>query len=225
MICGCSEKANYQLAFEASPSTQPSRRGDSSAGDGDDDIDVDVDVESSLSSTDSTDMETKASMDATSTNDGHGGVLAPGDTDISLRGGFDAPKKSRFPGVLGEVDDEFFHGRFGKWGNVRVPGFKNLLGRAEPEDHGAPVLWVPLYGHQGIVWFDINTLATFVDAVDRLLGISTRAGISYTVSVFRRDRNYQDDDARVEWLAGKKSTTALSAVKVISPVMLKPSDG
>ncbi len=66
-------------------------------------------------------------------------------------------------------------------------------------------------------------LTTFVDAVDRLLGISTRAGISYAVSVFRRDRNYQDDDAGVEWLAGEKSATALSAVKVISPVMPKPS--
>ncbi|KAK3321846.1 hypothetical protein B0H66DRAFT_638371 [Apodospora peruviana] len=42
--------------------------------------------------------------------------------------------------------------------------------------------WLDLCGYQGLVWFRLDSLDTFVDAVDRLLGLDNRAGAAYTIS-------------------------------------------
>ncbi|KAK4464318.1 hypothetical protein QBC42DRAFT_171476, partial [Cladorrhinum samala] len=59
--------------------------------------------------------------------------------------------------------------------------------------------WVPLYGYQGAVWFQANILNSFVDAVDRLLGLDNRAGITYNLYTFDRSQNYQDERVRMQW--------------------------
>ncbi|KAK4445561.1 hypothetical protein QBC34DRAFT_332929 [Podospora aff. communis PSN243] len=50
--------------------------------------------------------------------------------------------------------------------------------------------WAPLYGWQGIVWFPVDSLFGFVDAVDRLLGLDNRAGVSYKLYLVDRKDNY-----------------------------------
>ncbi|KAK0649009.1 hypothetical protein B0T16DRAFT_409262 [Cercophora newfieldiana] len=52
---------------------------------------------------------------------------------------------------------------------------------------GGDTDWVPLYGWQGIVWFPIGSLYGFVDAVDRLLGLDNRAGVSYKLYLVDRE--------------------------------------
>jgi len=48
--------------------------------------------------------------------------------------------------------------------------------------------WIPLYGWQGIVWFPINSVFGFVDAVDRLLGLDNRTGVAYKIYLVDRER-------------------------------------
>jgi len=50
---------------------------------------------------------------------------------------------------------------------------------------------IPLYGYQGKVWFRGDAFTTFVDAVDRLLGLGNRAGVTYTLRI--RDKTKQAD--------------------------------
>ena len=47
-------------------------------------------------------------------------------------------------------------------------------------------VWIPLFGHQGIVWFPLDSLPGFVDAVDRLLCLDNRAGIAYKLYLVDR---------------------------------------
>ncbi|KAK0611773.1 hypothetical protein B0T14DRAFT_335111 [Immersiella caudata] len=51
---------------------------------------------------------------------------------------------------------------------------------------GTGKIWVPLYGWQGIVWFPIGSLYGFVDAVDRILGLDNRAGVTYKLYLVDR---------------------------------------
>ncbi|KAK2068149.1 hypothetical protein P8C59_002809 [Phyllachora maydis] len=57
-------------------------------------------------------------------------------------------------------------------------------------------LILPLYGSQGIVWFNLHSFESFVDAVDRLLGLGTRAAVQYKIEVFDKDRDYGQKAAR-----------------------------
>lgn len=50
---------------------------------------------------------------------------------------------------------------------------------------------MPLYGYQGKVWFQLDSFASIIDAVDRLLGLDNRAGVTYTLRI--RDRNKPRD--------------------------------
>lgn len=50
---------------------------------------------------------------------------------------------------------------------------------------------IPLYGYQGKVWFRADKFTTFVDAVDRLLGLGNRAGVTYTLRI--RDKTKKLD--------------------------------
>lgn len=59
--------------------------------------------------------------------------------------------------------------------------------------------WIPLYGYQGAVWFQANVLNSFIDAVDRLLGLDNRAGVTYNLYTFDRSQNYQDKRVRMQW--------------------------
>ncbi|KAK3995293.1 hypothetical protein QBC44DRAFT_234386 [Cladorrhinum sp. PSN332] len=64
-------------------------------------------------------------------------------------------------------------------------------------------IWVPLYGYQGVVWFQANVLNSFVDAVDRLLCLDVRAGVTYNLYVFDKRDDYADANIRDAWLAGR----------------------
>ncbi|KAJ4292850.1 hypothetical protein N0V88_005508 [Collariella sp. IMI 366227] len=56
--------------------------------------------------------------------------------------------------------------------------------------------WLPLHGYQCIVWFDPCNIDTFVDAVDRLLGLDNRAGVPYTLYLLDKDRVYTAEERR-----------------------------
>ena len=109
---------------------------------------------------------------------------------VSLRGG----------GLLKDLGEVFKGIDNGKW-HLSTEAFHafaqtdnhkdGLKSRLESERGGVEKLWVPLYGYQGIVWFRIDMLNTFVDAVDRLLGFGIRAGASYKLYVFDRNKEYK----------------------------------
>ncbi|KAM7221238.1 hypothetical protein V8F06_003413 [Rhypophila decipiens] len=48
--------------------------------------------------------------------------------------------------------------------------------------------WITLYGYQGQVAFRLNSLNTFVDAVDRLLCLDNRAGVAYKLLMHDRTK-------------------------------------
>ncbi|KAK3346621.1 hypothetical protein B0T25DRAFT_282452 [Lasiosphaeria hispida] len=61
--------------------------------------------------------------------------------------------------------------------------------------------WLPLYGYQGIVWFRLGYLNTFVDAIDRLLCLDNRAGVSYSLYLLDRNKNYTSEEEQSQFLA------------------------
>ncbi|KAK3949734.1 hypothetical protein QBC32DRAFT_377986 [Pseudoneurospora amorphoporcata] len=117
-------------------------------------------------------------------------IPSPENALVSLRGG--GPLKD-----LGEVFKDIDNG---KW-RLTTEAFhafaqtdnhkEGLKSRLEGERGGVENLWIPLYGYQGIVWFRIDMLNTFVDAVDRLLGFGVRAGASYRLYLFDRNKEYK----------------------------------
>ncbi|KAK3385423.1 hypothetical protein B0H63DRAFT_449476 [Podospora didyma] len=102
---------------------------------------------------------------------------------FSLRGGGGI-------GGVGEVFKEVFE-------NAQ-PSIKSDFSRTEKladrevllggEMGGANPSWIPLYGNQGIVWFRLDSFYSFIDAVDRVLGLDTRAGVNYTLHIRRKDK-------------------------------------
>lgn len=60
--------------------------------------------------------------------------------------------------------------------------------------------WIPLYGYQGVVWFRIDMLYTFVDAVDRLLCLDNRAGVTYSLYLLDKGKNYETQAERDAFL-------------------------
>ncbi len=146
------------------------------------------------------DDDNDASMEFTILGESHEEQSTSNEKKICLRGGEETTEKSGFPGVLGEIEGDLFRDRFGEWGDVVIPDTPHELGRTDLERDSDPKVWLPLYGYQGIVWFDLNTFATFVDAVDRLLGVGTRSGINYTIFMYRRGDDYQNDSVRRRWM-------------------------
>ncbi|KAK0725241.1 hypothetical protein B0H67DRAFT_463190, partial [Lasiosphaeris hirsuta] len=61
--------------------------------------------------------------------------------------------------------------------------------------------WLPLYGYQGIVWFRLGYLNTFVDAVDRLLCLDNRSGVSYSLYLLDRAKDYTLEEEQAQFLA------------------------
>ena len=165
--------------------------------DGDEDNDKASIVDDSETSSDDDNDE---SMDFTILGENHEEQSISSEKKICLRGGEETTEKSGFPGVLGEIEGDFFRDRFGDWGDVVIPDTPHELGRTDVECDSDSKLWLPLYGYQGIVWFDLSTFATFVDAVDRLLGVGTRSGINYTIFIYRRGEDYQNDGVRRRWV-------------------------
>ncbi|KAM7194372.1 hypothetical protein V8F33_007260, partial [Rhypophila sp. PSN 637] len=62
--------------------------------------------------------------------------------------------------------------------------YHTTLGGEEEMD--ASYEWITLYGYQGQVAFRLNSLHTFVDAVDRLLCLDNRAGVAYKLLMHDR---------------------------------------
>ncbi|AEO59805.1 hypothetical protein MYCTH_2308347 [Thermothelomyces thermophilus ATCC 42464] len=61
--------------------------------------------------------------------------------------------------------------------------------------------WLPLYGYQGVVWFRADLLYTFVDAVDRLLCLDNRAGVTYSLYLLDKRKDYTAQSERDEFLS------------------------
>ncbi|AEO68194.1 uncharacterized protein THITE_2145404 [Thermothielavioides terrestris NRRL 8126] len=66
---------------------------------------------------------------------------------------------------------------------------------------GTEKQWVPLYGYQGVVWFRLDLLYTFVDAVDRLLGLDNRAGVTYSLYLLDKEKSYTSQAERDAFLS------------------------
>ncbi|KAK3388621.1 hypothetical protein B0T20DRAFT_511276 [Sordaria brevicollis] len=117
-------------------------------------------------------------------------IPSPSNALVSLRGG---GPLADMGGVFKDIDKaksrlskEAFYAFAGTEDHTDV-----LKTRLEGERAGVEDLWIPLYGYQGIVWFHIGKLNTFVDAVDRLLGFGNRAGASYKLYLFDRNKEYK----------------------------------
>ncbi|KAK0630454.1 hypothetical protein B0T17DRAFT_490104 [Bombardia bombarda] len=78
------------------------------------------------------------------------------------------------------------------------------------KDDGIEAIWIPLYGYQGIVWFQLNSLNTFVDAVDRLLCLDNRAGVKYTLYIFDKDKSYKTKPEQERFLRNQTKTKNIS---------------
>ncbi|KAK3305630.1 uncharacterized protein B0T15DRAFT_379455, partial [Chaetomium strumarium] len=61
--------------------------------------------------------------------------------------------------------------------------------------------WAPLYGYQGVVWFQKDMMYTFVDAIDRLLGLDNRAGVTYNLYLLDKGKDYSSQTERYEYLS------------------------
>jgi hypothetical protein len=61
--------------------------------------------------------------------------------------------------------------------------------------------WLPLYGYQGVVWFRVDLHYTFVDAVDRLLCLDNRAGVSYSLYLLDKRKRYTTQAERDHFLS------------------------
>jgi hypothetical protein len=61
--------------------------------------------------------------------------------------------------------------------------------------------WIPLYGYQGVVWFQVDMLYTFVDAVDRLLNLDNRAGVTYNLYLMDKNKTYSTQAERDVFLS------------------------
>lgn len=64
--------------------------------------------------------------------------------------------------------------------------------------------WLPLYGYQGVVWFRADMVNTFVDAVDRLLCLDNRAGVSYNLYIMNKYKSYKTKAERDEFWRNAK---------------------
>ncbi|KAK4217560.1 hypothetical protein QBC37DRAFT_369983 [Rhypophila decipiens] len=83
---------------------------------------------------------------------------------LGLRGGGDD-----------DEDDTYIHQHY----HTTLGGEEELAA-----SHG----WITLYGYQGQVAFRLNSLNTFVDAVDRLLCLDNRAGVAYKLLMHDRTK-------------------------------------
>ncbi|KAK4172077.1 hypothetical protein QBC36DRAFT_197855 [Triangularia setosa] len=92
----------------------------------------------------------------------------------------------------------------------KAPTFKTTVGPLEKRFKGNKGLqpgktqMIPLYGYQGIVWFRRGIFNSFVDAVDRLLGLDSRAGVTYNLYIFDRNKDYQNQEERDAFLTNLK---------------------
>lgn len=150
--------------------------------------DTDQEISSETLTSPSSDLDSEMSVTVTADHD-----MGDGTGNLCLRGG---KYTSLWPGILGQVEEHAYRGRMGAMSDVRPT--KSLLHRSDG-NHVTSGTWVPLYGAQGIVWFDLDDMETFVDAVDRLLCLDTRAGITYTLSIYDREADYTDADNQEAW--------------------------
>ncbi|KAK1830139.1 hypothetical protein QBC39DRAFT_309653, partial [Podospora conica] len=152
-------------------------------GGGDDDDDsseLGADTDSDVSMGDATDMHD--ADDAVDAND----------ADLSLRGG-QAKKANLSHGVLSQVQ--------------RVAPIKDRSQQKTPfpsenVKENAKGIWVPMHGFMGIVWFNVFSLYSYVDAVDRLLCLDNRAGITYNIYLFDRRKDYTSRHEQRKLLSG-----------------------
>lgn len=113
------------------------------------------------------------------------------DGDLSLRGGSGEGQPS-LKGVLGRVL---------RVATIKDPSQQVTTFRLSGVDNGHNG-WIPLHGFMGIVWFNIFSLNSYVDAVDRLLCLDNRAGITYNVYFFDRDKDYTSSKEQQKLLNG-----------------------
>lgn len=81
------------------------------------------------------------------------------------------------------------------------PRFHSLVTALGGPLSGPEESWFPLHGYQGMVWFRTDQLFTFVDAVDRLLCLDTRAGVTYSLYLMDKRKKYATQAERDEFLS------------------------
>ncbi|KAK3689547.1 hypothetical protein B0T22DRAFT_427891 [Podospora appendiculata] len=111
----------------------------------------------------------------------------------TIRGGIKlASKGSGFDAIYGGVPPSSI-------ARQDTDSFPELLGttlEGEPEPtRGLEKQWIPLYGYQGIVWFQVGTFNTFVDAIIRLLTADEYFGVNYNLYLLDKNVDYAHDEA------------------------------
>lgn len=113
------------------------------------------------------------------------------DADLSLRGG-SGEEETSLKGVLGRVQ---------RGATIKDPSQQETTFGLSVDDKVRNG-WIPMHGFMGIVWFNIFSLYSYVDAVDRLLCLDNRAGITYNIYFFDRDTDYTSSEEQGKLLNG-----------------------
>ncbi|KAK5662163.1 hypothetical protein OQA88_8068 [Cercophora sp. LCS_1] len=117
------------------------------------------------------------------------GVLRGGELTLDLPAGVDVKS-------IGEI------GKVMRRSSFRFSDFSS------PFSQGGDDLWIPLYGFQGVVWFPVQSLNGFIDAVDRLLNFpEARAGLRYQVWILDRNKSYRNKRDQQALKASNGTTT------------------
>ncbi|KAK3317779.1 hypothetical protein B0T19DRAFT_297554 [Cercophora scortea] len=131
-------------------------------------------------------------------------ILRGGIIPAKMGSGFDAIYGSVSPSSIAHQDTDSF----------RRGLETTLTGGPEPA-RGLDRQWIPLYGYQGIVWFQVGTFNTFVDAVIRLLTGDRWLGVNYNLYLLDKDVDYVHDEAArkrfLEDTSGNNGITIIEA--------------
>ncbi|KAK4149934.1 hypothetical protein C8A00DRAFT_37465 [Chaetomidium leptoderma] len=144
------------------------------------------------------DSDDAASLVVDSTSDEEGAMSIADPGQVLLRGG--APGGGPVSNVFQELHDHDGAGEHpSRWSatdrfvtTLHTP-FDGVPSSIKPR-------WVPLYGYQGVVWFRVDQFYTFIDAVDRLLGLDNRAGVSYNLYLLDKSKTYTEKAERDDFL-------------------------
>ncbi|KAK0664614.1 hypothetical protein QBC41DRAFT_258880, partial [Cercophora samala] len=127
------------------------------------------------------------------------------DEDLHIRGGVSKTPKARecmqvLANLAKNPPPSSLENAQDRWSlDTNKTCFRATVGRLEKQfvsnDTLQPgkTLMVPLYGYQGIVWFRRGIFYSFVDAVDRLLGLDNRAGVTYNLYIMDPAKNYYEN--------------------------------
>nr|CDP30202.1 Putative protein of unknown function [Podospora anserina S mat+] len=134
------------------------------------------------------------------------------DDDLHIRGGMadeEPPKSKQWRNLAKYPPPSTLDNASDRWSldEKRAPTFKTKVGQLEKQfakETGfqpGKSLMIPLHGYQGVVWFRRGIFNSFVDAVDRLLGLDSRAAVTYNLYIMDPSKDYELQEEKDAFLA------------------------